>query len=146
MMTKHRRITIATVTLGATAALMLIALPLVPQVGAGLDRAVLSEMGMVPEGPVVPIKHYGAIAYAPTGESGKAVRYTSQAGANQAALTACGVDTCRVLISFRQPQCGAIAYDGSRYQGGSGYPLGAAQEAAINKLGGGRIVNWACNI
>ncbi|WP_264078779.1 DUF4189 domain-containing protein [Mycobacterium szulgai] len=124
---------------------MISALPSIPRGTADLDYAAMSEMGMVPEGPVVPIRHYGAIAYAPTGKWGKGLRYTSQAGANQAALAACGLDTCKVLISFRQPQCGAIAYDGSNYQGGSGFPLGAAQEDAINKLGGGRIVNWACN-
>ena len=99
--------------------------------------------GMEPEMPVVPMKHYGAIAYAPTGEWGKALRYTSQAGAEQTALAQCGVDSCGVLASFRQ--CGAIAYNGSNYIGGTGFSLGAAQEDAINKLGGGRIVNWACN-
>jgi len=144
MVTKRRRIAITTATLGATAALMLVALPLVPQVGADLDYAAMSKMGMVPEMPVVPIKHYGAIAYAPTGEWGKAMRYTSKTAAEQVALAGCGVDTCKVLSSFRV--CGAVAYNDSEYRGGSGGTLGAAQEDAINRLGGGRIVNWACNV
>ncbi|BDE17343.1 hypothetical protein Mkiyose1665_49900 [Mycobacterium kiyosense] len=143
MKKRWHRIALAAATLGGTAGMMIMALPLVSQVSATIDSTALYEMGMLPEAPVVPLKHYGSIAYAPTGEWGKAVRYLTKDQADQHALAVCGVDTCKVLISFRG--CGAIAYDGSRYVGGGGYPLSVAQDDAINRLGGGRIVNWACN-
>lgn len=93
--------------------------------------------------PLPPLIHYGAIAYAPTGESGKAWRQPSPARAAQLALDQCGVKDCTVLSRFTS--CGAVAHDGSRYQGGSGVTRGAAEGDAIYKLGGGWIVNWLCN-
>ncbi|KEP41983.1 hypothetical protein MKSMC1_29810 [Mycobacterium kansasii] len=48
-----------------------------------------------------------------------------------------------MLISFKR--CGAVAYDGTTYQGGGGLTLSVAMQDAIDKLGGGRIVNWGCN-
>ncbi|ACC40982.1 conserved hypothetical secreted protein [Mycobacterium marinum M] len=142
-MTRRRRIALATATVGATAGLMFIGLALTGSIGANMDRAVMSEMGMLPEGPVPLIVHYGAIAYAPNGAFGKARRFTSRFGAEQAALKQCGLDSCKVLINFNR--CGAVAYNNLKYQGGSGWTLSAAQQDAIDRLGGGWIVNWACN-
>lgn len=93
--------------------------------------------------PLPPLIHYGAIAYAPTGESGKSWRQPSPARAAQLALGQCGVKSCEVLSKFTS--CGAVAHNGWRYQGGSGLTLGAAQTDAMYRLGGGWIVNWACN-
>lgn len=142
-MTTGRRIALAAATVGATVLLMVLALPLIPQLDAHIDSAVLSEMGMVPEVPVPPRIHYGSIAYAPTGEWGKSRNYLTLAKAEQVALDQCGLDTCKVLISFKR--CGAVAYDGSTYHGGSGLTLSEAMSDAINRLGAGRIVNWLCN-
>lgn len=97
----------------------------------------------IPELPIPPRIFYGAIAYAPTGEVGTARRQLSTALAEAAALGECGVDSCKVLSSFTR--CGAIAYDGAKFQGGTGYTRAAAEQDATNSLGGGRIVTWACN-
>lgn len=143
MMTTRRRITLVAATIGATVGLMVLALPLIPPLDAHIDSAVLSEMGMLPEVPVPPRIHYGAIAYAPTGEWGKSRNYFTLAKAEEVALDQCGLDTCKVLINFKR--CGAVAYDGSTYHGGSGLTLSDAMADAINRLGAGRIVNWLCN-
>ncbi|MGV7368348.1 DUF4189 domain-containing protein [Mycobacterium kansasii] len=142
-MTTRHRLALAAATVAATTGLMLLALPLIPAVDAHIDSAVMAEMGMVPELPIPPRIHYGAIAYAPTGEWGKARRYLTRARADEVALDQCGVDTCKVLISFKR--CGAVAYNGATYQGGGGITLSEAMQDAIDKLGDGRIVNWACN-
>ena len=97
----------------------------------------------IPELPIPPHIYYGAIAYAPTGEVGIARRKVSSALAEMTALRECGASSCTVLSSFTR--CGAVAYDGATFQGATGYTRAAAEQAAINSLGGGRIVNWACN-
>ncbi|VAZ91856.1 hypothetical protein LAUMK4_01915 [Mycobacterium persicum] len=142
-MTTRRRLVLVAASVAATVGLMLLALPLIPAVDAHIDNAVMADMGMLPELPVPPRTHYGSIAYAPTGEWGKARRYLTRARAEQVALDQCGLDTCKVLISFKR--CGAVAYDGTTYQGGGGLTLSVAMQDAIDKLGGGRIVNWGCN-
>ncbi|WP_260744535.1 DUF4189 domain-containing protein [Mycobacterium sp. SMC-2] len=121
---------------------MIVALPLVPQIGANIDNAALSEMGMAPEMPVPRVMHYGAIAYAPSGAWGRSSGYVSQALANQAALEQCGDPDCRVIVGFYV--CGAVAYDGVTYMGGSGLSRQAAEAEALNRLPGGKIVNWVC--
>ncbi|WP_264079047.1 DUF4189 domain-containing protein, partial [Mycobacterium szulgai] len=68
---------------------MILALPLIPQVGANIDNAVLSEMGMAAEMPLPHIMRYGAIAYAPSGAWGRSRGYESQSLADQAALENC---------------------------------------------------------
>ncbi|WP_419199085.1 DUF4189 domain-containing protein, partial [Mycobacterium tuberculosis] len=55
----------------------------------------------------------------------------------------CGDKTCKVVSRFTR--CGAVAYNGSKYQGGTGLTRRAAEDDAVNRLEGGRIVNWACN-
>lgn len=92
---------------------------------------------------IPPIIHYGAIAYAPSGASGKAWHQRTPARAEQVALEKCGDKTCKVVSRFTR--CGAVAYNGSKYQGGTGLTRRAAEDDAVNRLEGGRIVNWACN-
>ncbi|WP_264040186.1 DUF4189 domain-containing protein [Mycobacterium paraffinicum] len=86
--------------------------------------------------------HYGAIAYAPSGAWGRSSGYTSQALANQVALEQCGDENCQVIVGFIV--CGAVAYDGLRYLGGSGLSRQAAEADALNALPSGKIVNWVC--
>lgn len=105
---KHR-IALAGASLGATAGLMIVAIPLVPQVTAKLDDAALAEMGMRPEMPVPHVMRYGAIAFAPNGAVGTVQGYPGKAQAEQAALQKCGDKDCRVIISFNL--CGAVASD-----------------------------------
>lgn len=145
-MNKKRRqqIAFAVASVGATAGLMIMVLPLVPQVGANLDNAALAEMGMANEMPVPHVMRYGAIAYSPsTAAWGTSRGYQVKSHAERVALEQCGVNDCRVIISFNL--CGAVASDGSNYQGGTGLSRQAAEQAALNRLGGGRIVNSVCN-
>jgi hypothetical protein len=86
---------------------------------------------------------YGAIAYAPNGSVGTALDWSSRPVAEQGSLDACGYDDCKVLSSFSQ--CGAVAYDGNAFQGGTGPTLAAAEGDAMGRLGGGWIDSWACN-
>lgn len=142
MISKRRhQIALATASVGVTAGLMIIALPLVPQVGAHLDNAVLAEMGMAAEMPPH-VMRYGAIAYSPSGAWGRALGYKSQTLADQVALAQCGDKDCEVIIGFRL--CGAVAYDGSTYVGGSGATRSMAEANALNSLPGGKIVNLGC--
>ncbi|WP_262491102.1 DUF4189 domain-containing protein [Mycobacterium simiae] len=120
---------------------MIIALPLVPQVGANLDNAALAEMGMAAQMPHH-VMRYGAIAYSPSGAWGRALGYKSQTLADQVALGRCGEQDCKVIVGFRL--CGAVAYDGSTYVGGSGATRSAAEASALNSLPGGKIVNFGC--
>jgi hypothetical protein len=144
MMNKRRhRIAFTVASLGVTAGLMILALPLVGQVGADIDNTALLEMGMQPEMPVPHVMRYGAIAYAPNGAWGRSQGYSVKATAEQVALQNCGDKDCRVIISFNL--CGAVASDGSSLQGGTGLTRAAAEADALNRLGGGQIVNWVCN-
>lgn len=145
-MNKKRRqqIGFAVASVGATAGLMLMVLPLVPQVSANLDNAAMAEMGMLPEMPVPHVMRYGAIAYSPsTGAWGTSRGYQVKLRAERVALDQCGENDCRVIISFNL--CGAVASDGSNYQGGTGLSRQAAEQDALNRLGGGRVVNSVCN-
>ncbi|MCV7194789.1 DUF4189 domain-containing protein [Mycolicibacterium brumae] len=87
---------------------------------------------------------FGAIAYAPNGASGWAVRYGNRGAAEQTARNYCGYTDCKVLTSF-VGGCGAVAYNGFTYQGGGGATLAEAQNDAMGRLGGGWIDSWACN-
>jgi hypothetical protein len=89
------------------------------------------------------ITHYGAIAYGPDGSQGKARRHLSKLGAQQQALQRCGGSSCTVVSTFTR--CGAVAHDGATYHGGVGLSRGMAEAHAISRLGGGWIVDWACN-
>ncbi|BDB44972.1 MULTISPECIES: DUF4189 domain-containing protein [Mycobacterium] len=86
---------------------------------------------------------YGAIAYSPDGSSGKARRHVSKLGAEQLALSRCGSPSCIVVSTFTK--CGAVAHDGTTYHGGIGLTRTAAEIHAVNRLGGGWPVDWACN-
>ncbi|KPN48046.1 DUF4189 domain-containing protein [Mycobacterium intracellulare] len=144
MKKRWHRIALAGASLGGTAGMMIMSLPLIPQVNAKIDHAVMSEMGLPSQAPVPPhVMRYGAFAYAPSGAWGRSLRYPLQSAANQVALEQCGDKDCKIIISFNL--CGAVASDGSTYQGGRGYTRKMAEDDALNGLGGGKIVNWACN-
>lgn len=87
--------------------------------------------------------HYGAIAYSSNGANGRAWDYPSRSSAEAAAINSCGYTDCSVLTSFTG--CGAVAYNGRLYYGGSGPTLSAAQNRALSNLGGGWIDTWVCN-
>lgn len=145
-MNKKRRqqIAFAVASLGATAGLMILVLPLVPQVSANLDNAAAAEMGMANQMPVPHVMRYGAIAYSPsTGAWGTSRGHQVKAQGERVALDQCGENDCRVLVSFNL--CGAVAFDGSNYQGGAGLSRQAAEQSALNRLAGGRIVRSVCN-
>ncbi|ASX03491.1 MULTISPECIES: DUF4189 domain-containing protein [Mycobacterium] len=140
MLKRRHRIGLAVATVGATAGLMITALPFIPGVGANTLK---SETAVMPEGPVPPVIRYGAMAYAPSGAWGRTRGYGTRERAVQVALDQCGVKECKLIVSFQR--CGAVAYDGTTYLGGKGVTRSTAEEDAIKTLGGGRIVNWACN-
>lgn len=100
---------------------------LVPTVDAHLANGSMSEVMMseIAGLPIPPIIHYGAIAYAPSGASGKAWHQRTPARAEQVALEKCGDKTCKVVSRFTR--CGAVAYNGSKYQGGTGLTRRAAK-------------------
>lgn len=135
MRTNNRHHTAFAVASLAADAVMIIAL--MPSAGAHADN------GSLPEVPVLPVLRYGAIAYAPSGAHGKSWRYSTRADAQNAALNMCGVPSCKVLSSFAR--CGAVAYDGSAYHGGTGRTRRMAEEDATDRLGGGSIVASVCN-
>ncbi|WP_299557231.1 DUF4189 domain-containing protein [uncultured Mycolicibacterium sp.] len=88
--------------------------------------------------------YYGAIAFAPNGAWASSWNYPTRAQAEQLALDYCGYSNCKVLTSFTE--CGAVAENDVKYQGGSGPTLLAAQQDALARLGTpGYIVEWACN-
>ena len=88
--------------------------------------------------------YFGAIAYAPNGAAGTAYDWPSRPTAEQGSLDACGYSDCKVLSSFSQ--CGAVAYDGNVFQGGTGPTLALAEGDALARIGsGGWIDSWACN-
>lgn len=91
----------------------------------------------------LPPTYHGAIAVGPHGAVGKSWDYPTRTNAENAALKVCGVTGCKVLSSFTR--CGAVAHDGTRYQGGFGATQALAEDDAMTRLGGGRIVIWACN-
>ena len=87
--------------------------------------------------------YYGAIAVSSNGATGRAWDYSSETAASNAAESFCGYTDCESLTTFVNG-CGAIAYDGSTYQGGRGDSLWEAQRSARSRLGGGTIVSWVC--
>lgn len=89
---------------------------------------------------------WGAIAISDAAKiAGKTWDAPTKSAANSAALSYCGHSDCQVLTSFNT--CGAIAYNGSSYQGGYGTSLASAELDALGRLGGGSgsIISWACN-
>ncbi|GAB3132407.1 DUF4189 domain-containing protein [Tsukamurella serpentis] len=87
--------------------------------------------------------NFGAIAVAANGAMGRAWDYSSPAAAERAALASCGWGSCKVLASFANG-CGAVAATRTRFQGGTGRSLYAAQRSAISLAGGGSIMAWQC--
>jgi hypothetical protein len=120
MITHRRRFTVAVASV-ATAAAMTVALA--PTAGAA--------------------DQYGAIAYSGNGSWGRAWDYPTAGAAQATAVKNCAYSDCKVLTSFTG--CGAVAYNGTTYQGGHGNTLSAAMKSALTQLGGGYIDNWACN-
>jgi hypothetical protein len=87
--------------------------------------------------------YYGAIAMNGDGAYGRATDYPSQYAAETAALDSCGYNDCVVLASYVNG-CGAAAYSGVRYWGGTGSDLWTAESYAISAAGGGSVTAWAC--
>lgn len=134
MTTNLRNPAVAAVAAFATAAA--VTLSLSPTAGATGDGS--------PPGSPTPNVSFGAIAVAPDGAVGKAWQYRTRAHADYAAVKACGVTGCEVLSSFTR--CGAVADDGSSFQGGTGRTRAIAEDVALIKIGGGGwIITWACN-
>ncbi|KQH76273.1 hypothetical protein AO501_29025 [Mycobacterium gordonae] len=131
--TFRRRASLAVAGLATAAALT----------GVFSPRAVAIGNGPLPELPIPPPIRYGAIAVAPDSAAAKTRNHRTRASAESAALKKCGVTGCTVLSSFTQ--CGAVAHDGITLQGGTGPTRAAAEDDALTRLGGGRIITWACN-
>lgn len=95
----RRRTAMAAAGLGAALGLGIL---LVPTVDAHLANGSMSEVMMseIAGLPIPPIIHYGAIAYAPSGASGKAWHQRTPARAEQVALEKCGDKTCKVVSRF----------------------------------------------
>jgi hypothetical protein len=92
-----------------------------------------------------PPRHYGAIAVAHDGSTGKAWDYSTAAVAKRRALSECPRSSCKVLVSFVNG-CGAIAYNPhtNMYWGGHGGTRTAAEKDAISNAGGGHWTAWVC--
>lgn len=86
---------------------------------------------------------YGAIAYSANSSWGRAWDYPTRPAAEATAVKSCAYNDCKVLTSFTD--CGAVAANGKKFQGGVGTTLSAAMKDALTKLGGGYIDTWACN-
>lgn len=114
-------------------------------VAAALFTPIQPARAHTPEPATLPplVTHYGAIAYGDDGSAGTARRHLSKLGAQQQALQRCGDSSCKVVSTFTR--CGAVAHDGASYHGGVGVSRGMAEARAISRLGGGWIVDWACN-
>ncbi|GLB92274.1 hypothetical protein Mkiyose1665_55090 [Mycobacterium kiyosense] len=94
---RGHRVALTVASLGATAGLMAIALPLVPQVSANLDNAAMAEMGMIPEMPVPHVMRYGAIAYAPSARGVQLRATTPRHKQNRSQWTAATIRTAASL-------------------------------------------------
>lgn len=102
-----------------------------------------STVSVIETAPAQAYSYWGAIAYSANGSYGRAWNYPTGPDAGAAAVDSCGYTDCKVLSQF--PNCGAVAYDGHAYQGGTGPTLAAAQARALRLLGGGWIDSWLCN-
>lgn len=88
--------------------------------------------------------YYGAIAFSANGAWGSSWNYPTRTTAEQVSTDACGYTDCKVLTSFSE--CGAVAYNNTKFQGGYGATLVDAQRDALSRLGtSGWIAEWACN-
>lgn len=105
-------------------------------VAGGIQVAAAPTAGAAPY-------NFGAIAVAGNGATGRSWDYGSRAAAERVALNSCGWSSCRVLASFANG-CGAVAQTRTRFQGGTGRSLYAAQRSAISLSGGGSIKAWQC--
>lgn len=99
---------------------------LVPTVDAHLANGSMSEV-MMSEIAGLPILRLSITGdcLCPSGASGKAWHQRTPARAEQVALEKCGDKTCKVVSRFTR--CGAVAYNGSKYQGGTGLTRRAAK-------------------
>lgn len=110
---------------------------------AAMAVAAAGTISVAESGPAQAYVGWGAIAYSGNGSYGTAWDYPSSAAAGQAAINSCGYSDCQVLSQFTG--CGAVAANGSAFQGGVGTTLAAAEARALRLLGGGWIDSWACN-
>ncbi|MEE3754823.1 DUF4189 domain-containing protein [Mycobacterium intracellulare] len=133
----QRRTVLSVASLAVTAAMTVM---LNPPAGAEPDNSSTTDLPLRPFALGI---RYGAIAYAPNGAVGKAWRWRTRSQAENAAMDKCGVANCEVLSWFTR--CGALANDGSASAGGVGPTRSMAENDAITRLGGGRVLTWACN-
>ncbi|WP_081615325.1 DUF4189 domain-containing protein [Rhizobium freirei] len=95
---------------------------------------------------------FGAIAYSrDTGSYGSSHNYSSRAGAEEEALSACSsyADDCRVVVYFRNA-CGALAVGSERgYGWGWSARRNQARDIAIANCeendSGCHVVSWTCS-
>lgn len=92
---------------------------------------------------------WGAIAISDSAKvAGKTWDAPTQAAADSAAMSYCGHSDCKLMVDFKSPthNCGAVAMGATKYQGGYGATLAAAEQDALSSLGeSGTIISWACN-
>jgi hypothetical protein len=91
---------------------------------------------------------WGAIAVSPDGKSvGLATNQPNEYLANTAASNDCQQNSpvCNVLITFKDPECGAVVENGEHYFGDSGATQQEAEQNAMNQAPGGTVLRGACN-
>lgn len=110
--------------------------------------AVAAAMAVVVAPTASADESWGAIAVSPDGQSvGVATNQMNQYLADQAASNDCQQNNpdCNVLISFKAPDCGAVATNGDHYFGDSGATQQEAEQNAMNQSPGSTVLRSACN-
>jgi Domain of unknown function (DUF4189) len=91
---------------------------------------------------------WGAIAVSPDGEHvGVSTNQPNEYQANIAANSDCHQNNpaCNVLITFKSPDCGAVAKNGDQYFGDSGATQQEAEQNVMNQSPGSTVLRSACN-
>lgn len=91
---------------------------------------------------------WGAIAVSPDGKSvGVATNQLNEYLANLTATSDCQQNdpVCNVLVTFKSPDCGAVATNGEHYFGDIGATQQEAEQNAINQGPGSTSLRAACN-
>ncbi|MGH3958868.1 DUF4189 domain-containing protein [Mycobacterium sp.] len=91
---------------------------------------------------------WGAISVSPDGQAvGVATNQPNEYLANTVANSDCQQNNpaCNVLITFKDPDCGAVAKNGDQYFGDSGATQQQAEQNAMNQSPGSTVLRSACN-
>jgi hypothetical protein len=111
---------------------------------------ILAVAVMVSAGGAWADDHFGAIAYSPTsGADGYAMDYSSQAGAEDRALSECTArgEGCQSVLWFRNA-CGALAVGPDGWGAAWGDDQEAAEDNALDQCKGHSencaVKRWAC--